>query len=216
MSSFNIYTHPYAFVIEFRYPLKTVGYIFDNAHGPQSHINLKKNTAFLQPVLVSVDSKTRPSDMAFPDKAWKDRAAMIEPGTAPWDVSISEADFAKLKAGVDSESMDDRWNIWSTEESQNNNILVHYARSWTGNKLYILHVKPNDGDSGNGAKIEAITWAQDKGGVPISEEQGKKDAVVITRAQLDCKIEALPEYDFNDTWDNPAARRVVEEQQRQK
>jgi hypothetical protein len=127
-------------------------------------------------------------------------------------VSISESDFAKLKAGVEPESQDDKWHIWNSEESQNNNILIHFARTGTGNKFYILHVKQNGGGSGTGAKIVAITWAQNKGGILISEKQGKKDAIIITRAVLGGDIEALLEYDFNDIWNHPAATLPVDEQ----
>ncbi|KAG9195728.1 hypothetical protein G6011_00849 [Alternaria panax] len=151
--------------------------------------------------------------MAHPDQAWKDRAAIMEPATASWGVRIHASDFAKLKAGIESESMDDKWNIWSEEMSENNNICVHYARSWTGNKMYILHVKPNAGDGDAGAKIEGITWAQGKG--RVDEEQGKRNAIIITRGILDCEIDALPPYRLEDFGENPASKRVFEEQKRQ-
>ncbi|EJT81970.1 hypothetical protein GGTG_01944 [Gaeumannomyces tritici R3-111a-1] len=34
---------------------------------------------------------------------------MQEPGTAPWDLGISDADFEKLTAGFAPKDMDDRW-----------------------------------------------------------------------------------------------------------
>jgi len=69
------------------------------------------------------------------------------------------------------------------------------SRSWTGKKHYILAVKPGDGSSG--VEIEAITWEQDKGGIHISEEQGKKEAVILCRALLGCDFDKLPHYDIS-------------------
>jgi hypothetical protein len=93
---------------------------------------------------------------------------MEDPATALWDLSISDADFEKLKAGFESEDMDDRWIISVTDLDQSGNISIHISRSWTKKELYRLAVKPSDGTSG--VKIEAITWEQNKGGIHISEE----------------------------------------------
>ncbi|OGM43937.1 hypothetical protein ABOM_005930 [Aspergillus bombycis] len=101
---------------------------------------------------------------------------MREPATAPWGLSISEANFKKLKAGG------------------------------TGKEIYMLVVKPSDGDSNTGVKIEAITWEQNKGGIRISEEQAKKEVVIITRRLLECDFDAPPEYDVSDLWNHPAAQ----------
>ncbi|KAH6868776.1 hypothetical protein BKA58DRAFT_387574 [Alternaria rosae] len=139
---------------------------------------------------------------------------MLEPATASWDVSISKADFAKLKAGFEPQNQDHKWRIWHTQEGHSNNTLIHYARTGTGTKMYILHVKPNDGDGNIGANITAITWTQKKGGTTISEMQGKKHAIIITRAVLDCDIEALPEYSFKDIWNRSAATLPVDEQRK--
>jgi len=42
--------------------------------------------------------------------------------------------------------------------------------------------------------------------------EGKKDAIMMTRAVLDCNMEPLPEYGFNDIWDHGAAALPVDEQ----
>ena len=97
----------------------------------------------------------------------------------------------KLKAGFEPQDQDDKWRDWHTEERHNGNVLMHYTRAGTGNELYILDVKPNDGGSSTGAKIKATICAQNKDGILISEMQGKKDAIIVTSAVLDCNIEPL-------------------------
>ncbi|MCJ1386771.1 hypothetical protein MMC17_009897 [Xylographa soralifera] len=129
---------------------------------------------------------------------------MEEPATAPWDLSISDADFEKLKAGFASGDMDDHWIISVTDLDQNGKVSIHISRSWTRKELYRLAVKPSDGASG--VKIEAITWEQNKGGIHISEEQGKKEAVLLCRSILGCDIDTLPEYDSSTFWNHPGAQ----------
>ncbi|KAF2253286.1 hypothetical protein BU26DRAFT_477388 [Trematosphaeria pertusa] len=132
---------------------------------------------------------------------------MQEPATTPWGLSISDADFKKLKAGFEPQDQDDKWRVSVKNQSQSGNISFHLARSGTGKELYVLVVKPSDGgSSSSGVKIEAITWEQNKGGIRISEEQAKKEVSIITRRLLECGFEALPEYDVSDLWDHPAAR----------
>lgn len=128
--------------------------------------------------------------------------AMQEPATAPWGLSISDADFKKLKAGFEPQDQDDKWRVSATDQSQNGTISIHLARSGTGKELYVLVVKPR----GGGVKIEAITWEQNKGGIRISEEQAKKEVVIITRRLLECGFDSLPEYDVSDLWNHPAAQ----------
>ncbi|KAL6712088.1 hypothetical protein ACN47E_003131 [Coniothyrium glycines] len=131
---------------------------------------------------------------------------MQEPATTSWDLSISDADFQKLKAGFEPQDQDDKWHIWHASQNEGDNISIHFARSGTGNELYVLHVTPRDDSSSNDIKVKAITWSQNKGGIRISEEQGKKDVVIIARRVLECEFEALPEYDVSDLWNHPAAR----------
>ena len=133
--------------------------------------------------------------------------AMQEPATAPWGLSISDADFEKLKAGFEPQDQDDKWRVSVTDQSQSGTISIHLARSGTGIELYVLIVKPSDGgSSGGGAKVEAITWEQNKGGIRISEEQAKKEVVILTRGFLECEFDALPEYEISDLWNHPAAQ----------
>ncbi|KAF2818571.1 hypothetical protein CC86DRAFT_308927 [Ophiobolus disseminans] len=129
---------------------------------------------------------------------------MEEPATAQWHQRISDADFKKLKAGFESRDMDDKWNITVTEQTSSSNISICFARSWTDQELYVLDVKSSDG--GSGSQIKAITWEQNKSGIRISEEQAKKEVVILSRSILDCEFEELPEYDRNDVWNHPAAR----------
>jgi len=129
---------------------------------------------------------------------------MQEPATAPWGLRISDADLEKLKAGFEPQDQDDKWRVSATHQP----ISIHLARSATGKEFYVLHVvvKPGDnGSSGSSVKIAAITWEQNKGGIRISEEQAKKEVVIITRGLLECDFDALPEYDIDDLWNHPAA-----------
>ena len=129
---------------------------------------------------------------------------MQEPAIATWDLLISDADFEKLKAGYDSDDMDDKWLATSEAVGQNGSISVHIIRSWTKTELYRLHVKPSEGDAS--AKIEGITWEQNNGGIRISEEQGKKEAAFLCRRLLGCESESIPVYDVSIFWDHPAAK----------
>jgi len=133
--------------------------------------------------------------------------AMKEPATAPWGLPISNADLEKLKAGFQPQDQDEKWPASATYQP----ISIHVTRSATGIELYVLHiiVKPSDNNSSNSdnkIKIAAITWEQNKGGIHISEEQGKKEVVIITRGILGCDFDALPEYDVSDLWNHPAAQ----------
>ncbi|KAK8124531.1 uncharacterized protein PG998_000290 [Apiospora kogelbergensis] len=132
---------------------------------------------------------------------------MKEPATATWGLRISDADFDKLKAGFEPESWDDKWGVSAEEQSQSRNVLIHVTRNPTGKDHYVLDIKPHgeDGDSREGIKVEAITWDQKKGEIHITEEQAKKEVVVITRRLLECDFEALPEYDVSILWDHPNA-----------
>ena len=130
---------------------------------------------------------------------------MQEPATALWDLSISDTDLDKLTAGFEPQEMEDRWHVTVTDQSQNGTSSIHFARSWTGIEHYVLLVKPNDGgsSSGGGAKVEAITWEQNKGGIRISEEQAKKEVAFMARNLLECRLEVLPEYDFEEVFNHP-------------
>ena len=44
---------------------------------------------------------------------------MQEPATAQWGLSISDADFKKLSAGLEPQDQDDKWRILASDPSQN-------------------------------------------------------------------------------------------------
>jgi hypothetical protein len=129
---------------------------------------------------------------------------MQDPATAPWGLSISNVDYENLKAGFEPQDQDDKWRVSVTNQGQSGNISIRLARTGTDKELYVLVVEPSDG-SNSSSKVETITWEQNKGGIRISEEQAKKEVVVITRRLLECDFDALPEYDVSDLWNHPAA-----------
>ncbi|MCJ1438052.1 hypothetical protein MMC27_007439 [Xylographa pallens] len=131
--------------------------------------------------------------MHFAKRITDDVQPMQEPATALWNLSISYADFERLRAGIKPLDMDDKWIFSVTDLNQSGHITIRLIRSWTKTELYRLAVKPSDDFSG--FEIEAITWEQNQGGIHISEEQGKKEAVLRCRYILGCDIDTLPEYD---------------------
>ena len=68
-----------------------------------------------------------------------------------------------------------------------------------------MNPKNGGGGSSSGAIIEAITWEQNKGGIHLSEEQAKKEVVMITRSILGCEYDVLPEYNIEDMFNHPGA-----------
>jgi hypothetical protein len=133
-----------------------------------------------------------------------EEGAMVDPATAQWGVSISDRDFLKLKTGFEPADMDDKWVVSVADLDQSDNFSITVSRSWTGKKFYVLTIKLSDG--GNSINIEAITWEQNKGGIHISEEQGKKEAVILCRGLLDCEFDTIPYYDPSLLWNHPAGQ----------
>lgn len=146
------------------------------------------------------------------------------PLTAPWDVPISDADVAKLKVGVKSRDMEDRWEILIEDPDEDGGMSVHIFRSWLMEECYILHVvipreesvggnNDNGGGSGgsrsaSGAKIHRITWEGNKGGWQCDAEQAQKEAVMVARSILNCEFEALPHYSYNEFWQSSGYKRL--------
>jgi hypothetical protein len=118
---------------------------------------------------------------------------MEAPATASWDLSISNADFEKLKAGFESEVMEQRWDIVAKEPDENGIISVHVSRSWTEEDQYILAVKPSV--DGGGGKITSITYELNQGEVRFNEERAKRGVVIVCRMVLKCEFDSLPLYD---------------------
>lgn len=133
--------------------------------------------------------------------------AMQEPATAPWGLPISDTDLEKLSAGLEPLDQDDKWRISVSDHHQNGIISIHVIRVGTRREIYVLFVNPNNGGGGSssGAIIEAITWEQNKGGIHLSEEQAKKEVVMITRSILGCEYDVLPEYNIEDMFNHPGA-----------
>lgn len=121
--------------------------------------------------------------------------AMKQPATAPWGLRISDSDLERLKAGFKPKDQDDKWYFYVSATERP--ISVHIARSAFNIDFYVLHVvtKPsNDSSGGSIAEIASITWGKDRG--CLSDEQAKKEAVMISRSVLGCDFDALPQYDL--------------------
>jgi hypothetical protein len=127
-----------------------------------------------------------------------------QPATAPWGLTISEADFKKLKGGFKPQDQDDKWLV-AAEESPNGDMSIRIIRAGMAKEFYILHTKASDVDSSKGAAIDTISWDQNRAGDRRSEGQAKKEAVILMRAVLECEFEALPQYDIADLWNAPPA-----------
>ncbi|KZL86540.1 hypothetical protein CI238_05625 [Colletotrichum incanum] len=108
-----------------------------------------------------------------------------EPVTAPWGLSISNADFAKLKAGLEPMDQDDKWRYTATDDSEGGTVTIRIVRVGMGHELYSI-----------------------VGGLHISEGVAKKHVVVLSRCNLECDFEALPEFDSEDFFDEPGADTV--------
>lgn len=134
---------------------------------------------------------------------------MKKPLTAPWGLPISDADLEKLKFGLQSRNMDDKWNILIEDPDENGNISIHILRSWLQEECYILHIvpKPSD-DDGRRANIQSITWEGNKSGLECDAEQAKKEAVIVARTQLQCEFETLPHYPSSVMWASSAYKRL--------
>ncbi|KAK6849085.1 hypothetical protein PG995_012918 [Apiospora arundinis] len=78
------------------------------------------------------------------------------------------------KKGFEPESWDDKWGVSAEERSQSRNVSIHVTRNPTGKDSYVLDIRPQGEDSGEGVKVEAITWDQKKGDIHITEEQAKR------------------------------------------
>ncbi|KAK2776655.1 hypothetical protein CKAH01_12305 [Colletotrichum kahawae] len=128
------------------------------------------------------------------------------PTSAPWGLTISEADFEKLKDGLEPLDQDDKWRYKATYAEENDTVTIHIIRVGMGHELYSIVIKGgNSGKSGGKNTIETIHWSQDQGGNPISEALAKKHVVILSRCNLECDFEAAPDYDTEDFYDEPAA-----------
>jgi len=124
------------------------------------------------------------------------------PAEAPWNVDVSDEDFEKMIVGFQPRDMDDKWAADVEGPTATGDYTITFSRSWTGRKHYILLIKPRVGSES--ARIARIVWEQDKSGIYVSEEQGKKEAIQLCRGLLDCEIMMLPHHD-SAAMDNPYA-----------
>jgi hypothetical protein len=116
---------------------------------------------------------------------------MKKPLTAPLDLTVSDSDVEKLRAGFRPRSLDDKY-AWLIED-ENGNISIHIIRHFVREEEYILHIAPKsiNGNSAS-AKIHSITWEGDMVGIHDDVEQAKKRVVILARVILKCDFENAP------------------------
>lgn len=125
---------------------------------------------------------------------------MDDPATGTWNLSISESDLDKLKAGYLSQGMEEKWDFKTEEADAHGRITLRVSRSWTGIEHYLLHLETG----GRGPKIHSITWSQNVGDIRLTEEQAKINAVILCRCWLGCVFLEVPHLDESLMWMNPA------------
>ncbi|TVY57085.1 hypothetical protein LCER1_G002425 [Lachnellula cervina] len=134
---------------------------------------------------------------------------MKEPLTAPWGLPISDADVEKLKVGLKSRSMDDKWDMLIEDPDENGNMSLHIIRSWLQEECYILHIVPKpSNDDGGSAQIQSITWEGNKAGLQCDAEQAKKETVMLSRGRLHCEFKTLPHYPSSVFWASSAYKKL--------
>jgi hypothetical protein len=190
-----------------------------NAEQEESTISLPASPATDSEVDVEEDLYAGMTD----EEAWQkylstkyehsSKKPMKEPLTAPWGLPISDADLEKLKVGVKSRNMDDKWDVLNEDPDKDGNISIHILRSWLQEDCYILHIvpKPNSDNDGGSANIQSITWEGNKGGLQCDAEQAKKEAVIVSRMILKCEFETLPDYPSSVLWQSSAYKKLNSE-----
>ncbi|KAF4878493.1 hypothetical protein CGCSCA1_v002228 [Colletotrichum siamense] len=134
---------------------------------------------------------------------------MPVPASASWGLTISHADFEKLKTGLEPLDQDDKWRYKATYDEENDTVTVHIIRVGMGHELYSIVIKADNNDnSSKDSTIDTIHWSQDQGGNPISEALAKKQVVILSRCNLECDFEAAPNYDSEDFFDEPATHSI--------
>ncbi|KAI8245755.1 hypothetical protein K4K57_010311 [Colletotrichum sp. SAR 10_99] len=139
---------------------------------------------------------------------------MPVPASASWGVTISHADFEKLKAGLEPMDQDDKWRYKATYDEENGTVIIHIIRVGMGHELYSIVIKvDHNGNGDENHTIETIHWSQDQGGNPISKALAKKHVVILSRCNLECDFEAVPDYDSEDFFDEPGTNVVSNDQE---
>ncbi|CAK7234917.1 hypothetical protein SBRCBS47491_009113 [Sporothrix bragantina] len=117
---------------------------------------------------------------------------MDEPMSDAWGLAISDADFAKLRPGLEPRDMDDKWVYRVSPVDRSGVITIHIARSWTSIQHYAIHILPGKDNEPETTKIIAITWEQNTNGVHITKEQAQKEFILISRSLLECDFDNYP------------------------
>jgi hypothetical protein len=125
---------------------------------------------------------------------------MNNPTVTEWNSPLSRSDFDKLVKGFNSGWMGNKRKI-ITKPKNNETHTAEFRRSWAGDLYFILKVVA-DHPSGHGPAIKTIIWES------LAEEDYQltvataKDAVVhISRAYMECEIEAYPKIDWKTIWE---------------
>ncbi|KAG8630287.1 hypothetical protein KVT40_001906 [Elsinoe batatas] len=121
--------------------------------------------------------------------------AMEDPATATWNLPLSDADLKKLKAGYQSQCMEEKWNFTLQDPDPRGSATLRTSRSWTDIEHYLLHLDVSD--EPNGSRIESITWSQNVGEIKLDEEQAKIEAIILCRGWLECVFLDVPYLDPN-------------------
>ncbi|KAH8726622.1 hypothetical protein GQ44DRAFT_758579 [Phaeosphaeriaceae sp. PMI808] len=125
---------------------------------------------------------------------------MKDPSTTPWGASISNADLAKLKAGLTPQNQDNKWRIWVSDQNESGNLTITFARTAFCTELYKFHVKESD----DGNIIESFTWEQNIGKFGLTQERATEQVLAICRRVMKCDMEALPETSDSFSWTGTA------------
>ncbi|CZR63924.1 uncharacterized protein PAC_13821 [Phialocephala subalpina] len=98
----------------------------------------------------------------------------ITPVTSPWDISLTQVQIKRLELGFDPQQMEDKWFVFAEEE--NEEIGVHFFRSWTGNKIFEVVVELQG--EAKGGKIKELIWESSQEVVGDEGEEGAKEMVI--------------------------------------
>ena len=116
---------------------------------------------------------------------WKTKE-FVKPKEASWNVPVTPEQLANLMMGVLPMAMEDKWFIYSNEETAPEGIefmKVHFFRSWTGNKIFEIQIelKAIEAQRGKDASVEGviskIIWETDDSNVLLLHEKEAKGEV---------------------------------------
>ncbi|OCK75496.1 hypothetical protein K432DRAFT_171114 [Lepidopterella palustris CBS 459.81] len=76
-------------------------------------------------------------------------------GSAPWNVPLFPDQIKPLIAGFCPEAMEDKWFIYSEGPDAEGKLQLHFHRSWTGHKIFLLDI---DLKREGSEHVVGITW----------------------------------------------------------